>query len=190
MKHGFGETAVHLTLSELEAGLEAIRQSPKDDGRLELIVRRMGIGEREVVDEAELDLVGGLVGDSWKERGSSATLDGSAHRDMQIAVMNARVIGLLARTKDRWPLAGDQLFIDLDLSVENLPPGTRLAIGSAMIEVTAEPHTGCRSFMKRYGADAVQFVNSPLGRQLQLRGINAKVIEPGLVRVGCVAKRC
>lgn len=180
----------HLTIIELEAGLEMIRQSPKDEGPLEMIVRRLGVGEREVLQEAEIDLERGLVGDSWKERGSSSTSDGTAHPDMQIAVMNARAIGLLARTKDRWPLAGDQLFVDLDLSVENLPPGTRLIIGSALIEVTAEPHTGCRSFMRRYGADAVKFVNSPLGRQLQLRGINAKVIVPGLARVGdLVAKR-
>ena len=136
--------AKHLTMAELEAGLDAIRQSPKDEGVIALIVRRPKVDAREVLEEGELDLVEGLVGDTWKVRASSRTPDGAAHPDMQLNVMNARVIALLAREKDRWPLAGDQLFIDMDVSSENLPPGTRLALGSAVIEVTNQPHTGCK----------------------------------------------
>ena len=179
----------HLTLPELEAGMEAILQSPKDQGVLQLIVRRPQVEQREVLQEAELDPAWGLVGDSWKLRGSSRTPDGSAHPEMQLNIMNARVIALLAQIPDRWPLAGDQLYVDLDLSTENLPPGTQLSIGSAVIEVTSPPHTGCKKFMSRYGEDALKFVNSPVGKQLHLRGINAKVVRPGAIRVGDVAKK-
>jgi hypothetical protein len=181
--------AEHLTTAELEAGLDAIRQSPKDEGVIALIVRRPQINAREVLEEGELDLVEGLVGDSWTARGSNRTPDGSAHPDMQLNVMNARVIALLAGEKDRWPLAGDQLYIDMDLSQENLPPGTRLALGSAVIEVTDQPHTGCKKFAARFGLDALKLVNSPLGRRLQLRGLNARVTQPGMIRVGDLVKK-
>jgi len=171
-------------MEELEAGLEVIRQSPKDRGVLELIVRRPQVGCREVLNEAELDLAQGLVGDNWRTRGSSSTIDGSAHSEMQLNIMNARAIALVAQEKGRWALAGDQLFVDLDLSAENLPPGTQLAIGSALVEVTAIPHNGCGKFMARFGRDAVKFVNSPVGKQLHLRGVNAKVVRPGVIRIG------
>ena len=179
----------HLALEELEAGLHAIRESPTDEGVLELIVRRPQIGEREVLEEAELHLAHGLVGDNWSERPSSRTLDGSPHPDMQLNVMNARAIALLAQQKDRWPLAGDQLFIDMDLSSDNLPPGTRLALGSAIIEVTNQPHTGCRKFVERFGPDALKFVSSPVGKQLNVRGINAKVVQSGAIIVGSTVKK-
>jgi hypothetical protein len=176
-------------MEELEAGLDAIRQSPKNEGVLELIVRRPSVGEREVLDEGELDVADGLVGDTWSKRGSSRSKDGLAHPDMQLNVMNSRVIALVAQERERWHLAGDQLFVDLDLSGENLPPGTRLAVGSAVIEVTPQPHTGCQKFVSRFGVDAMKFVNSPLGRQLNLRGINAKVVQPGVIRVRDAAKK-
>lgn len=179
----------HLTRAELEAGLDEIRNSPKDAGVLELIVRRPRIDERELVEEGELSLSAGLVGDDWITRGSTGTADGSANAEMQINIMNSRVIALVAQDKDRWQLAGDQLYIDMDLSAENLPPGTRLALGSAIIEVTAPPHTGCHKFVARFGVDAMKFVNSPLGLQLRLRGLNARVIRPGGIRVGDMATK-
>ena len=179
----------HLTTAALEAGLDAIRQSPKDAGVLALIVRRPRMGAREVLAEGELDLGEGLVGDNWNTRGSSRTADGSAHPNMQLTIMNARVIALVAQEKERWSLAGDQLFIDLDLSADNVPPGTRLSLGSAVIEVTDQPHTGCHKFLSRFGQDALNFINSPVGKQLQLRGINSKVIHPGVIRVGDVVKK-
>jgi hypothetical protein len=179
----------HLTTKELEAGLENIRQSPKDNGVLELIVRRPRADEREALDEGELDLLEGLVGDNWRTRGSSRTSDESAHSEMQLTLMNARAIALMAQARERWSLAGDQLYLDLDLSADNLPAGTRLALGSAVIEVTAIPHTGCLKFVARFGQDAMQFVNSPLGRQLHLRGVNAKVVRPGVIRVGDVVRK-
>ncbi|HEV2948113.1 MAG TPA: MOSC domain-containing protein [Gemmataceae bacterium] len=179
----------HLTMEELEAGLETIRQSPKDNGVLKFLVRRPREGEREILRQGELCLIHGLVGDNWKTRGSTKTPDGSPHPDTQLNIMNFRVIALVARTQERWPLAGDQLYFDLDLSDDNLPPGSRLALGSAVIEVTAEPHTGCKKFLARFGRDAVRFVNSPLGKRLHLRGINAKVIEPGVIRVGDAVKK-
>jgi hypothetical protein len=179
----------HLTRAELEAGLDEIRQAPRDEGVLRLIVRRPRIEEREVLEEGELHPVEGLVGDSWINRGSSRTADGSAHPDMQLNIMNARVAALVAQDKDRWQLAGDQLYVDMDLSAENLPAGTRLAIGSAVIEVTPPPHTGCKKFVSRFGLEAMKFVNSPVGRELHLRGINARVIQPGVIRVGQVVKK-
>ena len=176
-------------MAELEAGLDEIRKAPKDEGVLRLIVRRPQIEEREVIEEGELHLEKGLVGDSWARRGSSRTPDGSPHPDMQINIMNARVAALVAQDKRRWQLAGDQLYLDMDLSAENLPAGTQLAIGSAVIEVTPPPHTGCKKFVARFGLDAMKFVNSSVGRELHLRGINAKVIQPGRIRVGDVATK-
>src|SRR4029079_12803435 len=133
--------------------------------------------EREVLAEGELHPLEGLVGDSWKERGSSRTPDGSAHPEMQLNIMNARSIALVAQGRERWPLAGDQLYLDLDLSGENLPAGTRLALGDALSEVTAQPHTGCKHVSAPFGVEAMQFVNSSVGRELHLRGINARVIR-------------
>jgi hypothetical protein len=177
----------HLTMIELEAGLAEIRLAPKDAGVLKLIVRRPQIEQREVLEEAALDPIEGLVGDSWSTRESSRTPDGSPHPDMQINIMNSRVTALVAQREDRWPLAGDQLYLDMDLSVDNLPAGTRLQLGAAVIEVTPPPHTGCKKFVARFGLDAMMFVNSPVGRELHLRGINAKVVRPGVIRVGDVA---
>ncbi|MCY3868777.1 MAG: MOSC domain-containing protein [Gemmatimonadetes bacterium] len=174
----------HVTMAELEAGLEDIRQSPPDTGVLALIVRRPQVEAREVLEVGELDLFEGLVGDNWKTRGSSQTADGAAHPDMQLNIMNARVIALLAQKKERWALAGDQLYMDLDLSADNVPPGTRLSLGEAVIEVTDQPHTGCKKFAARFGLDALKFISSPVGKQLQLRGINAKVIRSGAIRIG------
>lgn len=177
-------TLRHLVTEELEAGLGAIRQSPADEGTLDLIVRRPQIGEREVLEEGVLDAASGLVGDNWRTRGSSRTSDGTAHPDMQLNVMSSRVIALISPDRARWSLAGDQLFVDLDLGARNLPPGTRMAIGSAIIEVTSQPHTGCEKFVKRFGLDAMKFVNSPVGRELHLRGINARVVQSGTIRIG------
>jgi len=179
----------HLTMEELEAGLEKICQSPKDNGVLKLLVRRPREGDREILSQGELCLIHGLMGDNWKSRGSTKTPDGSAYPDSQLNIMNFRAIALVARTEERRPLAGDQLYLDLDLSDENLAPGTRLSLGSAIIEVTAEPHTGCKKFLARFGPQALKFVNSPVGRKLNLRGINAKVIEPGVIRVGDVVRK-
>jgi hypothetical protein len=175
---------MHLTVSRLEAALDHVRDSPSDVGRVELIVRRPAVDEREVLDEGILDRAEGLVGDTWKIRGSSRTDDGSAHPDMQLNVINARLSSLVAVDPDRRALAGDQLHLDLDLSQANLPAGTRLALGSAVIEVTEIPHSGCAKFRARFGADALRFVNSPVGRELRLRGLNAKVVVAGTVRRG------
>lgn len=169
---------------QLEAGLERIRSSPRVEGTLELIVRRPAVGEREVLDVGELTASDGLVGDMWRRRGSRDHVEGTALVDRQITVMNARSIALIGQERESWPLAGDQLYLDLDLSIDNLPAGTRLGIGSAVIEVTAEPHLGCAKFQRRYGWDAVLFVNSRVGRELRLRGLSARVVSPGTVATG------
>src|SRR5688572_25587432 len=179
----------YLTLDELHAGLDLIRASPSDTGVLEMIVRRPDEGEREVLEQGELDFVYGLVGDTWLARGSGRTSDGTSHPDMQLNVMNSRAVALMAQHRDRWALAGDQLYIDLDLSEGNAPAGTQLAIGDAVIEITPQPHTGCAKFVSRFGLDATKFVNSPVGRELHLRGVNARVVVPGEIRVGDVVRK-
>lgn len=178
------DPARHRTPEELEAALDHICQAPADHGTLELIVRRPAVDEREVLEVGHLSLEEGLVGDTWAQRGSSKTPDGGPLLDAQLNIMNARAIAAVAGPTERWALAGDQLYIDLDISTETLPPGTRLALGEAVIEVTAEPHTGCGKFSSRFGLDALRFVNSPGGRALNLRGINARVVQPGTIRQG------
>ena len=179
----------HLTMAELEAGLDTIRAAPKTGGILEMIVRRPAVDVREVLEEGQLNREEGLAGDTWRVRRSSRTPDGGPHPDMQLNVMCARAVSLVAQQKDRWPLAGDQLFIDMDLSEANLPPGTRLVLGAAVIEITPQPHTGCGKFVSRFGMDAMKFVNSPVGRELRLRGLNARVVTPGTIRVGDVVAK-
>ena len=183
------ETLVHLSMAELEAGLDEIRQSPKDSGVLQMIVKRPFTDQRVVLEEGELSLTDGLVGDSWKDRPSSRTEDGSAHPEMQLNIMNSRVIALLAQDKERWALAGDQLFIDLDMSEDNLPPGTQLKVGTAVIEITSQIHAGCAKFSARFGRDALRFVNGPEYKSMKLRGLNAKVVQPGSVHVNDVVSK-
>jgi hypothetical protein len=166
------------------AALDDLRAAPSASGRVDTIVRRPTAGEREVLEEGTLDMAEGLVGDDWSTRGSRLTPDGGAHPGMQLNVINVRLSTLVAVDPVRRILAGDQLHVDLDLSEANLPPGTRLALGSAVIEVTPEPHRGCAKFVERFGRDAMRFVNSPVGRELRLRGLNAKVVVPGTVRQG------
>ena len=177
------------TAEDLQAGLDYIRRSPQSEGTLELIVRRPTIGAREVLDEGQLDLAVGLIGDNWPVKASTATPDGSPDPDGQITLMNARTAGVVAGQRERWALAGDQLYVDLDLSDANLPPGTRLAIGDAVIEITAKPHLGCAKFAARFGRDALRFVNTGAGRVLNLRGRNARVVVPGTIRRGDLVRR-
>jgi len=174
----------HKTTAELEAQLPDIRQSPGNEGVVGMIVCRPRTDDRQVLQECELTLDEGLVGDNWKQRGHGTTPDGAADTEMQLNLMNLRAIRAICPDQSHWPLAGDQFLVDFDLSKQNLPPGTRLEIGTAVIEVTAEPHLGCRKFAQRFGKDAVMFVNSDEGKRLNARGINARVIVPGKVRVG------
>lgn len=181
--------ATHFTAEELNQGVDHILASPPDNGELKLIVRRPDVDERETLRRARLDVEEGLVGDNWLARGSRHTPDGTADPDMQLNIMNSRVVDRVAGSEDRWPLAGDQLFIDMDLSAENLPPGTHVALGDAVVEITNPPHTGCKKFAARYGVDAMVFVNSRRGKTRNLRGICAKVVRSGDINVGDVARK-
>lgn len=172
----------HLTTDEINGSIAEVLASPKDNGVLELIVRRPAINKREMVEIGVLDIESGLIGDNWLTRGSSRTDNGLGHPEMQLNLMNYRFALLIAGSRDRVRLAGDQLFVDLDLSEENVPPGTRLAIGDAVIEVTTIPHLGCKKFVERFGIDAMKYANSDFGRKHHLRGINAKVIVSGPIK--------
>ncbi|BEL06514.1 MOSC domain-containing protein [Actinoplanes sichuanensis] len=176
----------HRSLAEIQDGLHLVRQSPRDTGTLKLAVRRPTTGAREVLDQAELDLVTGLVGDNWSSRPNSRTPDNSPHPDMQLNVINARFVELIAGPdRDAWALAGDQLYVDFDLSFEALPAGSRLAIGDeAVIEVTDQPHTGCAKFAARFGREAHKFVWTDEAKNLRLRGLNARVVVPGTIKPG------
>jgi hypothetical protein len=173
-----------VTTADLDASLDHLRAAPTRRGTLTMVVRRPERGARELLDEGVIDETVGLVGDSWLGRATSRAVAAGRHLDAMITVMSSRMVELLADTDEERALAGDQLFVDLDLSGDNVPPGTRLAIGSAVIEVTDQPHTGCGKFVARFGLDAMKLVNSPLGRSLNLRGICARVVQPGTIRAG------
>ena len=179
------ENIRHLNTDELEAGLEEALTSPTNKGIVELIVSRPDVGQRKVLQSAEFSTEVGLVGDNWSKKPYSKSPDGGPHPEMQVTMINRRVLDLVAAgDTERRAVPGDQLVVDFDLSLDNLPPGTKLNIGSTIIEVTEEPHTGCSQFVGWFGADAMRFVNSPRGRQLCLRGINAKVIQAGTISQG------
>ena len=179
----------YLSMEELEAGLDHIRQAPTDQGILKMIVRRPSVDEREVLQTGELDTEQGLVGDTWNVRVNTHSKDGLANVNKQITIMNARSVALLAQSEERWSQAGDQLYVDMDLSDVNLPPGTQLAIGSAIVQVSPDPHSGCNKFSARFGVEAMKFVNSPEGKRLHLRGINTRVIQAGSIQVGDTVRR-
>ena len=174
----------NVELTRLEQSLDHIREAPADLGTVELIVRRPAVDEREVLTEARLGTLEGLEGDTWSARGSSHTPDGGPNPDAQLTLMNARAAAAMAGDRERWALAGDQIFVDFDISVSNLPPGSRIQVGSAVIEFSETPHTGCSKFSGRFGIDALKFVSTPTGRELRLRGANCRIVVAGTVRVG------
>jgi hypothetical protein len=174
----------HVDAQTLLAGLDHVRASPGEIGEVRLIVLRPAPGERDVVTDAAVDCEAGVIGDSWLARGSRRTPDGAADREAQVTVMNIRAAELVAGGLAGAPLAGDQIYVDFDVSIDNLPPGSLLAVGDVQLRVSEKPHTGCKKFVARFGADAMRFVNSPTGRRLRLRGVNTTVVTPGVVGVG------
>lgn len=179
----------HRTLAELEAGLGHVAAAPRERGTLEMIVVRPGEDRRATPTSAACTVHAGIAGDDWAARGSRHTADGRANPDQQIAVMNARYLDLVAGSRDRWPLAGDQLVVDLDLSDDHLAAGDRLRVGGVEVEVTPHAHTGCAKFRDRFGVEAVRFANGPEGRRLHLRGIYVRVVRPGVLHVGDTIER-
>jgi hypothetical protein len=174
----------HFSLSELNERLPWIRESPSDGGELIAITVRTAENERESLERCELSPEGGVHGDSWA-KGCWLTLDdGRPHPDVQVTLINVRLLDAIGGDPSRRSLAGDQLCVDFDLNLDNLPVGQRLAVGSAILEITGKPHTGCGKFAARYGADALRFVNGPEGKALRLRGVYAKVIRGGEAAVG------
>lgn len=172
------------TVADLQTAMPHILEAPTDAGRLDLIVARPSEGARSTPDRVLLSYDGGVAGDHWAKGCWKSTEDGAPHPDVQICIMMSRVIGAIAGPVDRWAPAGDNLFIDMNLTPDNTPPGTRLALGSAELEITEEPHNGCQSFIDRYGRDACLFVNTGVGKQNRFRGIYARVIKDGEVAVG------
>lgn len=168
---------MHRSTDELEARLGDILAAPSDNGPVEMIVRRPAENRRETIETGRLDTAEGLAGDDWSKRGES-------HKSTQLTLMSSRVVDAVAGSRDRWPLAGDQLYVDMDLSNGNLPAGTRLGIGDAVVEVSSMPHTGCAKFAGRYGPVALRFVNVGEGRQRRFRGMYAFVVQSGEFRVG------
>ena len=188
----FGVTIMnvnHRNIDELEAGLNHILKAPKENGIVQLIVCRPKIEIRETLKIAKLDKEVGLVGDNWNDRGSSSMPDNSSDMEAQLTIMNSRVISLMTPSIDQWQLAGDQLYIDMDLSRNNLIPGRQIKIGSAVVEVSKKPHTGCKKFSNRFGIDALKFVSTTLGQELALRGINTRIVQSGIVQTGDVVKK-
>jgi len=175
-------TSQYISKAELEAGMEHVAQSPQDHGSVQMIVARPDSNERQVLEQGEFTLDEGLVGDNWLVRGSRHTEDGSALPGAQVTLMNGRYLDLLAGSRERWPLAGDQLIVDLDLSKSNLDVGQQLQIGTALFEVTEVPHTGCVKFKERYGLEAMRFTGADLSQRL--RGMYVRVVQPGTVQVG------
>ena len=169
--------------------LESVRSAPADGGVVELIVLRPDRDERQLVAEVELDPARGVAGDNWSARPSRSTPDGSADPEDQVTIMSTRVLAAIADDRERWPLAGDQIYVDADLSVENLPAGTRVAVGTVILEISEKPHTGCAKFTERFGSDATRWINSPTGRELRLRGMNLRVVQSGTVRTGDTIRR-
>jgi hypothetical protein len=169
---------------DFSAALEIVRASPQATGTIQVLVRRPDRDRRVVVREAVLDEREGLVGDNWRARGSSSTPDGLASPESQLMLMSTRVLAAIEPDRDRWALAGDQLLVDFDLSITNLPAGARILVGEAELEISVKPHTGCAKFSARYGSDALRWINSPEGREERLRGVGARVIRGGTVRVG------
>lgn len=180
---------MYQTTETLMAGLEAIRQAPKDDGKLEMIVIRPSENARELPGTCEVHAAEGVCGDNWRQRRKKYLPDGSLDPDSQIAIMSSRAIELIAGGRERWPLAGDNLMVDFDLSDENLQPGQKLEIGTALLEITAEAHNGCAKFAERFGREALKVVNSPEGKQLHLRGIYAKVVRAGSLKTGDLIRK-
>jgi MOSC domain-containing protein YiiM len=172
---------MHRTTADLEALLDDILAAPKDSGPIEMIVRRPGENEREVVRSGELTTDGGLLGDNWIDRVDES---GDPYFPAQLTLMNARVAEAVAATRERWPLAGDQIYVDMDISHENLPAGSRIRVGDAVVEISGVPHTGCAKFSGRFGKEALRFVNVGPGRDNRFRGVNAFVVEGGSFAVG------
>ena len=183
------DAARHRSATELEAALGHIRESPTESGAIHLIVRRPSVDAREVLSEARIDAVNGMQGDSWNQRGTKLSPDGGPHPNKQITIMNTRSAESIIGPVERWPLAGDQIYADIDLSHAELPAGTQLRVGEATVEVSVEPHRGCAKFAARFGSDALRFVNTGEGRDLRLRGVNCRVVQPGTVRVGDAVTR-
>jgi MOSC domain-containing protein YiiM len=167
--------------TRFDSQLDVVHEAPRGTGRLELIVRRPAVDEREILEAADLDLELGLVGDRWATRDKEKT---PAYLASQLTLIGTRLLAAIEPDRARWPMAGDQLYVDLDLCQEHLPVGSQLAIGTALIEVSEEPHTGCAKFSSRFGSEALRWINSPIGRAHRLRGLNARVVRAGTIRRG------
>lgn len=173
-------------LVDLETILEDVRNSPTEVGKILLIAVRPANGERLVVDQARMSTETGLEGDNWLDR--SADKD-NVSRHNQLTLMNSRFADAITPDGKGWELAGDQLYVDFDISLENAPAGTLLQVGGATIRISEEPHTGCAKFVRRFGREMLKMTQTDVGKDLRLRGVNASVIESGTVCTGDSIRR-
>lgn len=174
----------HLTRAELAAALPQVTAGPKDHGELKAIFVRPGPGQRLDVSSVAISSAGGLEGDHWAKGCWKSLPDGSPDPDVQVFIMNARFLDLIAQERSHWASCGNSFVADMDLGADNLPVGTRLKAGSAELEITAVPGTGCEAFIEWYGRDACVFVNTGEGKKNRLRGVYARVVKDGVVRIG------
>ncbi len=178
------ESIEHTTSDELNDKMDWLLDSPKDGGVVRGIVVRPATDEREELQEARLSPEGGVEGDRWASTAQRKLKDGRLNPDVQVTLTNARLIELLAKERSRWSLSGDQIYVDMDLSMENLQPGQRLAIGSTVLEISEVPHRGCSKYRSRFGQAGFDLVDSARGRELRFRGVYAQIVKEGTVGVG------
>jgi hypothetical protein len=179
----------HRTRAEIEAGIGPVLQSPAEGAAVEALFSRPAPGKRLDLPALEVSVSGGIAGDHWSLGCWKTLPDGSPDPDVQVSLMNRRMLHLIAGARDNWARAGNNIIVDMDLSIDNLPIGQRLRVGTAELEIGPVANTGCDFFIERYGRDACVFVNTGIAKQKRLRGVYARVVKDGQIRIGDIIRK-